>query len=191
MKNYEEIFNEVKSRLSEKRFYHSVCTMQRAVEYAKIYGEDEEKIKLIAIAHDIAKQLKPEEVEDIVKKYNINLDDMEKENIALSHSKIGAAIAKNEFGFDEEMANAIAFHTTGRENMTTMEKIIFVADATGSDRNFEDTDEVYNLAKSNLDDAIIKILIETIQDIVENKKTMHLDTIKTYNYYIGKKHIDI
>ena len=58
MKNYEEIFNEVKSRLSEKRFYHSVCTMQRAVEYAKIYGEDEEKIKLIAIVHDIAKQLK-------------------------------------------------------------------------------------------------------------------------------------
>ena len=186
MKNYEEIYNEVKSRLSEKRFYHSVCTMQRAEEYAKIYGEDEEKIKLIAIAHDIAKQLKPEEVEKLVKKYNIKLDDMEKENIALSHSKIGAEICKNEFGFDENMANAIAFHTTGRENMTILEKIIFVADATGSDRNFEDTQDVNQLAKNNLDEAMIKILIETIKDIVENKKTMHLDTIRTYNYYIDK-----
>lgn len=184
MKNYEEIYNEVKSRLSEKRFNHSICTMQRAVEYAKIYGENEKKIKLIAIAHDIAKELSKEDVEELVEKYNIQLDYMEKENISLSHSKIGAAICKKEFGFDEKMVNAIAFHTTGRENMTSMEKIIFVADATGSDRNFEDTEEVYNLAKNNLDDAIIKILIETIKDIVENKKTMHLDTIRTYNYYI-------
>ena len=187
MKSYEEIYNEVNSRLSEKRFYHSVCTMQRAIEYAKIYGEDEEKIKLIAIAHDIAKQLKPEEVEKVVTKYNINLDDMEKENIALSHSKIGAAICKNEFGFDEDMCNAIAFHTTGRENMTTMEKIIFVADATGIDRNFEDTPEVYQLAKNNLDDAIVKVLKETIKEIIEKNRQMHLDTIKTYNYYIKNK----
>ena len=186
MKRFEEIYNEVKNRLSEKRFNHSICTMQRAIEYAKIYGEDEEKIKLIAIAHDIAKQLKKEEIKELVEKYDIYLDDMEKDNIALSHSKIGAAICKNEFGFDEDMVGAIAFHTTGRENMTTMEKIIFVADATGSDRNFEDTQEVYQLAKNNLDEAIIKILIETIKDIVENKKTMHLDTIRTYNYYIDK-----
>ena len=186
MRSYEEIYNEVKLKLSEKRFYHSVCTMQRAVEYANIYGEDEEKIKLIAIAHDIAKESNKEEIIELVGKYNIKLDDLEKESIALSHSKIGAAIAKNEFGFNEEMTSAIKFHTTGRENMTIMEKIIFVADATGSDRNFEDTEEVYNLAKKNLDDAIMKILIETIKDIVENRKTMHLDTIRTYNYYVKK-----
>lgn len=184
MKEFEEVYEEVKNRLSEKRIYHSVCTMERAVEYAKIYGEDEEKVKLISIAHDIAKELSKQEVEKIVEKYNIELDDMEKDNIALSHSKIGAAICKNEFGFDKDMIDAIYFHTTGRKNMTTIEKIIFVADATGKDRNFEDTEEVYELAKNNLDIAIIKILKETIKEIIEKNKLMHLDTVKTYNYYI-------
>ena len=184
MKSYEEIYNVVKSRLSEKRFNHSVCTMQRAVEYAKIYGEDEEKIKLIAIAHDIAKELNKEEIKQFIEKYKISLDEMEKDNIALSHSKIGAVICKTEFGFNEDMCRAIAFHTTGRENMTTIEKIIFVADATGIDRNFEDTDEVYELAKNDLNLAIIKILKETMKEIIEKNKQMHLDTVKTYNYYI-------
>lgn len=184
MKKFEEVYDEVKKRLSEKRFYHSVCTMERATEYARIYGEDEEKIKLISIAHDIAKELKPEEAKEVIEKYNIELDELEKDNIALSHSKIGAAICRIEFGFDKDMCNAIFFHTTGRENMTTMEKIIFIADATGKDRNFEDTDEVYNLAKNNLDLAIIKILKETMKEIIEKNKSMHLDTVKTYNYYI-------
>ena len=187
MERFEKVYDEVKKRLSEKRFNHSVCTMNRAIEYAKIYGEDEEKIKLTAIAHDIAKELEQNQMKEVIENYNIKLDEMEKNSIALAHSKIGSIICKNEFGFDEDMVTAIAYHTTGRENMTTIEKIIFIADATGEDREFEDTQEVYELAKNNLDNAIIKVLTETIKEIIEKKKTMHLDTIKTYNYYIGNK----
>lgn len=184
MKDYFEVENIVKNKLTEKRFYHSICTMNRAVEYAKIYGIDEEKAKLVGIAHDIAKKLNEEEIDLYIKKYNIELDAMESKSLALSHSKIGAAIAKEEFGFNEEMVNAIAYHTTGKENMSMLEKIIFVADFTGDDRQLECSKKVYELAKVDLDLAIIKILKETIKYILEENKAMHLNTINAYNFYI-------
>ncbi len=184
MKDFEYVKEEVKKRLTEKRFYHSMCTMERAVEYAKIYGENIENARLAGIAHDIAKELTETEKISLVERYKINLDDMENNSMALAHSKIGAVISKYEFEFNEELCNAIAYHTTGRENMTLLEKIIFVSDATGKDRKFDDTEEVYELAKKDLELAIIKILKETIKEILEKNKPMHLDTIKAYNYYI-------
>lgn len=184
MKKYEEIYEEVKRRLSYKRFNHCICTMKRAEEYAKKYKQDQEKIKLVALTHDIAREIKKEDIPNILRKYNVRLDEMEKYNVNLSHSKIGAQICKKEFGFDNQMCNAIRFHTTGRENMSMMEKILFVADATGEDRHYENTEKIYKLALKNIDLAIIEIIKDTIQDLSNKKRKIHLNTIKTYNYYI-------
>ncbi len=186
MKDFEYVENKVKNMLSEKRYYHSVCTMNRAVEYAKLYGENVEKVRLTAIAHDIAKELSKEEKKDLKEKYNIKLDEMEDKDLALSHSKIGAAIAKYEFEFEEDMINAIAYHTTGRENMTLLDKIIFVADLTGEDRKYENTEEFYQTAITDLDLAVVKILKHTINHILEKNKKIHMETIKSYNYFMNK-----
>ena len=92
MIEYEELYKIVKENLSKDRFKHSEGVVKRAIEYAKIYNVDIEKIKLIAIAHDIAKELTNEEIDKYVKEYGIILDDIEKKNKDLIHAKIGVNI---------------------------------------------------------------------------------------------------
>ena len=89
MIEYEQLYKEVKNTLSEKRFKHSEGVVKRAIEYAKIYNVDIEKVKLVAIAHDIAKELTKEEIDKYLKEYGIVLDDIEQKNKNLIHAKIG------------------------------------------------------------------------------------------------------
>lgn len=184
MKSFEKIYEKVKNTLSEKRFYHSVCVMNRAIEYAKIYGEDEEKAKLAGLVHDIAKEVPKEKRVENAEKLGVNLDDIEKNNTGLIHAKAGAKIAETEFGLDKEICDAIAYHTTGKENMTTLQKIIYLADFTGIDRKFDDLDYLYKLCKEDLDKAMLYSLRKTILEKVDEEKIMHLDTVKAYNYYL-------
>lgn len=184
MKSFEEIYKVVENTLSERRFYHSVCVMNRAVEYAQIYGIDVEKAKLAGLVHDIAKEVPKEMCIENAEKLGVKLDEVEKINPALIHAKAGAKIAEVEFGLDKEICDAIAYHTTGKENMTTLQKIIYLADFTGIDRKFDDLDYLYNLCKENLDKAMLYSLRKTILEKVDENKIMHLDTVKAYNYYL-------
>ncbi len=184
MENFEKVYNIVKNKLSEKRFYHSVCTMERCVEYAKIYGVDEEKAKLVGIAHDIVKETPKELRIEEANRYGVNLDEIEKKSLALVHAKVGAEICKKEFGFTEDMVNAIKYHTTGRENMTILEKITYLADATGKDREYEESKIAYELTKKDIDEALIYFFKKTIEWTIQDNKLLHPDTIKAYNYLI-------
>ena len=185
MIEYEELYEIVGERLSDKRFKHSEGVVKRAAEYAKIYGVDEKIVKLVAIAHDIAKELTEEEALDFIDKYNIQLDDIEKLNKSLLHAKIGACICQNEFGFESDMVNAIKYHTTGRANMSMLEKIVYLADATEENRNY-DYNEYVETIKTNIDEGMVKVSSWVIVSLVERNRMIHLDSIKCYNYYMGK-----
>lgn len=126
----EQIKSKLQASLSEKRYNHSLEVMKRCVELAKIYGVDEEKARLVGLAHDIAKELPEEEAIKIVKENNIELDDIEMQNYKLWHAKIGAVICKNEFGFTQDMVQAVENHTTGKAGMDLLSQILYVADAT-------------------------------------------------------------
>ena len=123
----EEIKKEVKSRLSEKRFFHSECVMERAMELAKKFDFDIETAAKVGIAHDIAKEIPNEEKIKYVEKNGIAIDDIEKENPSLLHAKIGEDIVIKELGFTREMGRAIRAHTTGIPEMTLIDKILFIA----------------------------------------------------------------
>lgn len=97
MKKYEEIYEIVKNTLSEKRFIHSKCVSERAVEYAIKYGENIEKAQIAGIMHDIAKEVPKEERIPMCEKYGVELDDIEKECTELIHGKLGAEIARKDF----------------------------------------------------------------------------------------------
>ena len=182
MKSYDEIYEKVKSTLSEKRFYHSVCVMERAMEYAKLYNADIEKAKLAGLVHDIAKEVPKESRISNAENLGVELDEIEKENTGLIHAKAGAKIAELEFGLDKDICEAIAYHTTGKANMSTLDKIIYLADFTGKDRNFEDTDFLYYLCQKDLDKAMFYCLKKTITEKTSEGKVLHLDTVKAYNY---------
>lgn len=187
MIEYEKLYNEVKKRLSKKRFKHSEAVVKRAIEYAQIYDVDINTIKLVAIAHDIAKELTKEEVDKYVQKYNIVLDNIEKLNEDLIHAKIGAYICKNEYNFTEDMVNAIKYHTTGRANMSMLEKIIYLADATEENRKYCSSNDYVNIVKKDINQGMIEICKLVINRLLENNKIIHLDSIECYNYYIKLK----
>ena len=180
---YKEIEANVKNILSEYRFTHSVGVAKKAVELAKIYGVDEEIAKKIGIAHDVAKEMTDEEMLKYAISNNIEIDEIESAKPSLLHGKIGADIALKKYGFTNDMANAIKWHTTGRENMSMLEKIIYVADKTEENRkgtrfNLEKSRE---LSTQNIDETLIFLMNEFITYNVKNEWLIHPETIKARN----------
>lgn len=184
MKEYEEVKKEVQKRLSEKRFYHSQCVEERCIEFARIYGADTEKAKLIGISHDIAKEMSHEEKIEFLEKRKKEISPEERKSPGLLHGAVGAIIAKEEFDFDDEMVEAITNHTTGNLNMTLLSEILFVADSCGIDRKYPGTQETYELAKKNLKAAVVRCMDRTIQERIEKQKTIDPKTIIARNSYL-------
>ncbi len=182
MIKYEELYEEVKGKLSEKRFTHCKGVVKRALEYAKIYNIDNETVKLVAIAHDIAKEFSDEENKKYIQDFNIELDDIEKVNRNLLHAKIGSYICQNKYGFTDDMVNAVKYHTTGRENMSMLEKIIYLADATEENRKYCSTYYVDTI-KENIDKGMVEVSKWIINNLLQTNSVIHLETIKCYNYY--------
>ena len=186
--NLEELEEYVKNNLSEKRFFHSKCVMKKCEELAKTYNVDVETAKKVGIAHDIAKEMTDEEKLSYAKNNDIIVDTVEQHNLGLLHAKIGADIAKKVFNFSNEMCDAIRYHSTAKENMSMLEKILYIADWTGDDRTFEDAIILKQILKeSGIDQAILYALNMVIQEQLEKNKEIHIDTINARNFLLGGK----
>lgn len=179
--NLNQIVEYVKQNLSEKRYNHSVSVMERAEELALKYGVDVEIAKKIGIAHDIAKELTEEEKLKYVKDNNIEIDEIEKINTGLLHAKIGKDIAIKKFGFNESMGQAIANHTTGNKDMDIYSKILFIADRTSADRNFEDLEYLNLLVDKGIDEAVLYILDKKIELQIKKRASIHINGIIARN----------
>lgn len=184
MKDYKEVREIVKDRLSEDRFYHSECVANRCVELADIYHVDKEAAQLVGIVHDMAKEIPSEEKIEYCKKHFLEVDEIENLHPGLLHGKIAAHMAKNEFGFSEDLCSAIQYHTTGKANMSQLDKILYVADMTSKDRDFLDKIKIIQLANTNLDEAVKYILKIGIISRMEKNKKIHLNSIYALNYYM-------
>lgn len=185
--NYEQIEEDIKNILSEKRFKHSVGVAKRAVELAHIYGEDEEKARLIGITHDIAKEMPKEEALKYVKENGIIFDEIETQEPSLWHSKIGADIVEKKYGFTSDMKQAILYHTTGNVDMNTMDKIIYLADKTEENRTKINLEEAVEISNSNLDEGMLYVLKFMIEYSLKKKSLIHPDTINLMNSIIMNK----
>ena len=182
----EEIQKIVKEYLSEKRYYHSTCVMDRSKELALKYGADLEIAAKIGIAHDIAKEMTEEEKLKYVEENNIEIDETEKINTGLLHAKIGKDISMKKFGFTESMGQAIANHTTGNKNMDIYSKILFIADRTSKDRNFEDLEYLNELADKGIDEVVLYILDKKIELQIKKRASIHINGIMARNYLLDK-----
>ncbi len=182
----EQINRDIKERLTEHRYNHSIGVMKKAEELAKFYGLDSKKARLIGLVHDIAKQMKPSEIKEYISKYNVKLDEIEKSNTELIHAKIGADISKRNYNFDDQMVEAVKYHTTGHPNMDMMAKIIFIADKIEENRDYEGVEEKRQLAFLNIDKAIIETIDYTTKDSINRGKMIHTDSINTRNFLLEK-----
>lgn len=184
MKPYKEIYEIVKNTLSEYRFFHSECVANRCVELASIYQVDKDAARLVGIVHDIAKEMPPEEKVKYCKENHLEIDEIEKNNVGLLHGKIAADIAKKQFGFSEDLCSPIRYHTTGKENMSLLDKILYVADMTSEDRKFPDKRYVIELANKNLDECVKYILKVGINQRISQNKKVHLNSLKALNFFM-------
>lgn len=184
---YENYVELIKSTLSDYRFHHSMCVAERARELAKKHGVDENKAYLAGILHDITKEMDNAEQIALIEKYDHALTNTEKGNHRVFHQMSGAVYVKNVLGIDdEEIIGGIRYHTTGRENMTLFEMIIYLADFTSEDRNYPDVDIMRKKTDENLYSAMLYSLKYTIKSVTQEERFLHPDTLNCYNYILNK-----
>lgn len=181
-----QIEKTLKGMLPERRLKHSLNVSKCAVKLSEIYKCDKEKAEIAGLVHDCAKYFTDEQIEDSIKRFNVELDTLEVNNIALSHSVIGSYVAVDIFNIkDEEIINAIKYHTTGKENMSLLEKIIYIADLIEEDRNFPRVEELRELTYcGKLEEALLLSFNNTIKFVIDNNQLIHPRTIKARNYIL-------
>ncbi len=183
----ETIKNDIKQLLSEERYEHSIRTSIKAVELAKRWNENEKIAEITALAHDMAKEMTKEQYIEYAKKHEINLS---KEDILIGvnlHGIIAAKMCKEKYGFSEEMCSAISYHTTGRVNMTLLDKIIYVADKIEDGREYEGIEELRKLAFIDLDEVILQIINYNIQKSIKQEKYIHSLSVMARNEIMKNK----
>lgn len=184
---YCKVDETLKSLLTKKRYMHIKGVVDMSVELAYKYGENVEKCRLAAILHDYAKQFSYDEIETFVKSNNLIVDDLELASKELIHSKIAAKIAKDKYGIeDEDILNAISFHTTGRAGMSMLEKIIFIADSIEEGRKYPNVDSIRKIALIDIDHTMLCILNNTISYLLNSGLKIHPNSVIARNYFLDK-----
>ena len=169
--------------LDEKRIAHVTGVESQAVMLAMHWGEDPDNAAVAGILHDITKAQGKEKQLKLCEKYGIILEQAERDNPALLHARTGAALSRDRFGISDEIYSAIRWHTTGRPDMTRLEKIVYLADYTEPTRDFEGVEELRALSFEDLDRAMALGLEMSIEDLTERGKPIFHDTMEAYNWY--------
>lgn len=176
----------VAEQITERRYVHTLGVMQTAIQLANRFGDDPKKAELAAIFHDYAKFRPKEEMKRIIEEQGMPRQ-LLVHNSELWHAPVGAYLVEKEVGItDQDVLNAIKYHTSGRPNMTLLEKIIYVADYIEPGRHFPGVDEVRELAENDLDQALIKSIQNTIMFLLKKNQAVYPETIQTYNFFILK-----
>lgn len=184
-KKREEYKRVLRDRLSGKRYKHCLNVAKEAVRLAKKYGEDEALAEEAGLLHDVTKEAQEDEHKKLIAKRE-TMTELEDMTSKLWHAMSGAAYAQFKLGVEnEDVLNAIRYHTTGRRGMSKLEKIIFIADFTSADRDYKDVDVMRKKADESLEAALCYSLDYTIHDLLKKGRTVHPDTLDAYDEYKG------
>lgn len=185
---YREYKDILKCRLKEKRYNHSLCVADEAYRLACILGCNTEKAYLAGLLHDITKNTDEKGHFEIFEKYNIALNEIEKSQEKLWHAISGSAYVKYVLNIEDvEIFDAIRYHTTAKAGMPLFSRIIYMADFTSADRDYDDVDVLRNILSRSFDEAYNYALSYTVKDLVERQLPIHIDTINAYNETVLKE----
>lgn len=169
--------------LLPKRVPHVLGCEQEAVRLAERWGADVDEAREAAILHDVTKKLNLAEQLQICRHYDIMTDAIEENEAKLLHSKTGAAIARGRFAASDAVFDAIMWHTTGRADMSLLEKIIYMADYIEPTRDFDGVDELRSLAYSDLDKSVFAGLKMSIDDMEARGIVPHPRSLEAMRFY--------
>ncbi len=180
--DYEKLKEILRERLTEKRYKHSLCVADEAKRLAEKYGADTEKAYLSGLLHDITKTATEVEQLHFFSQFGIMLDDITKNSEKLWHAVSGAAYIENVLKItDSEIISAVRYHTTAKKGMTTLEKVLYLADFTSADRDYSDVDIMREKVDVSMECAMEYALCYTINELVEKRSQIHPDTMDAYN----------
>lgn len=180
-----EIHRSLLESIGRERYKHSVGVAETARKLAELYGCDKNKAEIAGLLHDCGKFEDDELLLKRVNQFDIILDDVMKRNIALIHGPLGAEIAKEIYNIsDEQILDSIRYHTTGRVNMSKLEKIIYLADYIEPSRVFPGVVELRKLAYTSLDKALLVAMNNTIKYVVNKGQLLHFNTVEARNFLL-------
>lgn len=187
MWNEKQMLNYLYENLKENKLKHSLSVSETAVTLAEKYGENIDKARISGLVHDCAKGMKDEELIKVAINHGIQLDEIYISNPSILHGLVASIIAKEVMGIqDEDMLMAIRYHTTGRKDMSVLEKIIYIADYIEPLRTFDGVEELRSLSNIELDLAVVKSLENAIKYVISQNGLIHTDTIHARNYLLSK-----
>lgn len=175
----------LKHEMDDGRYQHTLGVMYTCAALAMRYEYDLQKAQLAGLLHDCAKCIPNGKKLKLCEKHHIQITDVERRNPFLLHAKLGAFLARHDYGIsDEEILSAILNHTTGKPEMSLLDKIVYVADYIEPRRNkAPNLTEVRRLAFIDLDEALFKILSDTLEYLDEGSGEIDEMTLKAYEYY--------
>lgn len=190
--NEKEILTWLKENLSEERFNHSVGTAECAEELAEKYNLNKEKAYIAGLLHDCAKCFSNEKLKEIIDKH-LKVEECEMLNYKTLHAPVSAYIAQKDFGVsDNEILSAIRWHTLGKIDMTTFEKIIFLADKIEPNtREKKYCSEIRSILTepNGLNLALLRCYVETIKSLAKRELKICFKTIDIYNHLLDLKNV--
>ncbi|MBU3181336.1 bis(5'-nucleosyl)-tetraphosphatase (symmetrical) YqeK [Clostridium psychrophilum] len=187
MWNEKEMLDYLIKNLKASRLKHSLSVSKTAVKLAVNYGVDIDKARIAGLVHDCVKNKNDMELIKIAVDHKLELSDVELQNPSILHGLVGSIVAKEVMEiYDEDILNAIHYHTTGRKNMSILEKIIYIADYIEPLRVFDGVEELRRLSMIDLNATIIKSFDNTIKYVISKNGLLHVDTINARNYLLSK-----
>ncbi len=180
----EKLRDIVRKRVTEKRYIHTLGVEEKAALLAKKYGVDEEKVRIAAILHDIAKSMEIDKMEEICKA-NF-LDELTEEDMKISeilHGFVGYIIVRDELKIDNiEILEAIKYHTIGKKGLSLLGRIIYIADGIEKNRVYPGVDKIRELVDKNLDEGIIYEIDRKIVYLESVGGKIHKNTLEMRNW---------
>ena len=170
------------SMMRAKRIPHVMGVEEEAVKLAQRWGAEAELARRAGILHDCTKYYELPEQLEICAKYGVELDELEQKAVKLLHSKTGACIARGVFGQPDAVYDAIFWHTTGKADMTTLEKVLYIADYMEPNRDFDGVERLRHLAYTDLDKAMLLGVEMTIQEMQQRQVPIHTNTLQARDW---------
>ena len=179
----------IKHEMDDGRYQHTLGVMYTCAALAMRYEYDIQKAELAGLLHDCAKCIPNGKKLKLCEKHNIQISETERRNPFLLHAKLGAFLAMDRYGVeDKEIISAILNHTTGKPNMSLLDKIVYVADYIEPRRSkAENLEEIRKLAFLDLDQALYQILSDTLKYLDKGSGEIDNMTMKAYEYYHKKQ----
>lgn len=186
--NTQEIKTLLKSTLSEKRYLHTLRVADTAKKMAAYHKVDAQLAETAALLHDVAKEFSPAQLLQNIRTSDIIEPAIFQRAKPIWHAFAGGNYCRQVLGVEnEDVLNAITYHTTGRPQMSALEKVVFLSDLTEEKRDFAGVQEIRQASFCNLDEAMFLALSQTIVFLTQKKAVVYPQTVCAYNYYLQER----